>query len=223
MKKILCGLGVALTLALSGCAPPSNETPATPRATSTTTSRADQTSDVANVDLSAGSQSGSSGEFGTNPPSLGANGSELPTNNTNPAGTDAGNKALEGNLAEQQLASLALTHAQRADVKEVAEMIKADHRKAETELRAAAGSSLPVTALTEEHQKTKARLEGLSGGEFDKAFIDAMVADHEKTLKFYQNQAKVAPTQPLKDYFARTAPVIEKHLEHCRRVQNSLG
>lgn len=218
MKKIVCGLCVAWTLA--GCTPSSTDTPATPRATSTTTSRADAASDVANVELSNSRQS-SSGEFGTNPPMVGANGSEFPSNNTNPAGTEAGNKALEGNLAEQQLASLALTRAQSAEVKEAAHMIKTDHKQAETELRAAAGSSLPVTALTEEHQKVKTRLEGLSGREFDKAFIDAMVADHEKALALYQAQAKDAPTQPLKDYFSRNLPVIEKHLEHCRRLQSS--
>ena len=230
MRKTLCGLGIALTLALSGCAPATDTpatpaTPATPNASSTTSSRVDTDRDVASVDLSNSAQSnGAQGEFGTKPPTMNANGrSELPSNNTNPAGTDAGNKALEGNVAEQELAQLALTHSQNEEIREAAEMIRDDHKAAETQLRAVAGTSLPVTTLNDEHLKVKARLEGLNGPEFDKAFIDAMVADHKKVLEFYQTQAKNAPTQPMRDYFAQNAPTIKKHLDHCKKIQSSLS
>lgn len=49
-----------------------------------------------------------------------------------------------------------------------------------------------------------------------------MVAGHEKDLAFYQKQAKEAPTEPLKGYFAQNSRVIQKHLDHCKKVQDAL-
>lgn len=128
MRKDLYGLGLALTLLLSGCSPASNA-PATPQATSTTTSQRNIDPSLATVDLA---------------PDLVANQDQDRKVQDGSSGESAvAYKALEGNQAEQQLASLALERSQNDEVKNAAQMIQSDHRKAENQLRDVADTNLP--------------------------------------------------------------------------------
>lgn len=259
MNKNLLGLGFAITLALSGCAPSGSETPATPAATSTTVSQRAMDNEVASVDLSDTEQSGTGrtslpGDGGVvfTPGSDGrmtADGNDgtvartddgLPDQNDMVSdssdvasrGTDIyGNTAmgvetmaLEGNVAEQRLSALALERSDDPEVKKAAQMIQKDHKQAERRLRGLPGSSLPAKVeLNAEHQNLMAKLEGLDGKEFDKAYVNGMVAGHEKTLAFYQAQAKEAPSDELKGYFAGNSAMIQEHLEHCKKLQINLN
>lgn len=212
MKTTLYPFGIALALALNGCTP-STEAPATPVATGSpaTTSQTAINSEVATVDLSD-DRLVSNDVTGRD--------SATPVGSS-PMGIQI--QALEGNLAEQQMAGLALERASDAEVKQAARMLETDHETAETALRQAAGTTLPDgMELSSEHQEVMGRLQGLSGTEFDKAYVDAMVGNHEKKLAFYQKQSVEAPTPALRDYFTETSPVVQRHLEHCKELQASL-
>jgi putative membrane protein len=93
------------------------------------------------------------------------------------------------NFAEVQLGRLGVQHATSPDVKSFAQMMVAEHTKANQELTPIAqqfGVQPPVK-LDAKHQAIADRLSKLQGAEFDKEFMQAMVQAHEEAT------AKIAP------------------------------
>ncbi|HYR28423.1 MAG TPA: DUF4142 domain-containing protein, partial [Thermoanaerobaculia bacterium] len=90
-------------------------------------------------------------------------------------------------LAEVQMGNLALQKAQNADVKAFAQRMVTDHTKANEELvqlTTAKGLALP-TQLDGEPKAGLDHLMSLSGAEFDKAYMEHMVADHGKAVSLF--------------------------------------
>jgi putative membrane protein len=48
----------------------------------------------------------------------------------------------------------------------------------------------PATDLDADHQKEYDKLNGLSGADFDKEYVDQMVTDHAKALSAFTSEAK---------------------------------
>jgi predicted outer membrane protein len=91
--------------------------------------------------------------------------------------------------------------------------------------------------LSAEHQQIIQRLEGLSGAEFDREFMQAMVDGHRKALQFFEQHAGTGSGSPtakgtapagtgMNADVARRAqeliPKIRQHLEEAERIQASL-
>ncbi len=91
-------------------------------------------------------------------------------------------KAVIANLAEIELGRLAGQKAQNPEVKQFAQMMVNGHTKALDELKqlaqGSAGAELP-SALDEKHLELQQKLSGLSGEEFDREYMAAMVDAHE--------------------------------------------
>ncbi|MGZ3871625.1 MAG: DUF4142 domain-containing protein [Mucilaginibacter sp.] len=134
--------------------------------------------------------------------------------------TDAAN----GGMAEVALGKLAQQKAVNAQVKNFADMMVTDHTKANDELTAIAKEkniTLPVT-VDADHQKKMDDLSKLSGKDFDKAYVDAMVDGHKKTLDLLQNAAKNCSDTTLKAFAAKTAPVVQMHLDAINKIHDAI-
>lgn len=159
------------------------------------------------------------------------------TTNINPANTMGMNmgsnptdaqgfatRAAQGGMAEVELGRLASQKAQNAEVKKFAQMMVQDHTNANTELKSLASKkniTLP-TALDAEHKAVMDKLQGLSGAEFDKAYMDAMVEDHEKTVDLFQAQADDGADADMKAFAAKTLPKVKQHLEMAEKINGNL-
>jgi len=147
--------------------------------------------------------------------------------NTGSNPTDAqgfATRAAQGGMAEVELGRLASQKAQNAEVKKFAQMMVQDHTNANTELKSLAGKkniTLP-TALDAEHKAVMDKLQGLTGAEFDKAYMDAMVEDHEKTVDLFQAQADDGDDADVKAFAAKTLPKIRQHLEMAEKINGNL-
>src|SRR5687767_15977482 len=89
-----------------------------------------------------------------------------------------------GGLAQVQTGNLALQKATNADVKAFAQRMVTDHSKANAELAefaTAKGLALP-TELADAHESAFEHLNGLSGAEFDKAYMQHMVRSEERRV-----------------------------------------
>ena len=89
-------------------------------------------------------------------------------------------KAAEGGLAEVELGQLATQKASSEDVKKFGQRMVDDHSKANDQLKQVAAQEhidLP-TEPSAKDKATKARLEKLSGEQFDRAYMRDMVKDH---------------------------------------------
>ena len=133
-------------------------------------------------------------------------------------------EAARGGMAEVELSRPAQTKAQNTDVKAFAQKMVQDHTNANTELKALAAKK-NVTLPTEMDAAHKAMAESmgkLSGAEFDKAYVNAMVADHEKSVALFQSQADSGTDADAKAWAAKTLPNLKMHLEMIKDIQGKM-
>lgn len=132
--------------------------------------------------------------------------------------------AAAGGMAEVEIAKLAETKTANAQIKDFAAMMVTDHGKANDELMGIAKAkniSLPAS-LDADHQKKYDDLSKLSGKDFDKAYVDAMVDGHKKTLTLMQDEAKSGSDADLKAFAAKTAPTVQMHLDAINKIHDSM-
>jgi putative membrane protein len=67
-------------------------------------------------------------------------------------------------------------------------------------------------------------LEGLSGADFDKGYINHEVTYHQKVIDAIDKTLiPNAKNQELKAFIVQVRPAFVGHLEHAKRVQSKLG
>ena len=133
-------------------------------------------------------------------------------------------EAAKGGMAEIELSKLATTKAQNAEVKKYAQQMIQDHTNASAELKQLAGKknvTLP-TELDAEHKALKDSLSSLSGAEFDKAYVNAMVSDHEKTVNLFKTQADGGTDADAKAFATKTLPKLQGHLDMIKGIEGKM-
>ena len=138
--------------------------------------------------------------------------------------TDFLTKAAQGGLAEVELGKLASTKATNAEVKKFAQQMVDDHSKANAELKTLAGQK-NFSAPTEPSAKQKSlmdKLNGLSGAEFDKAYVEAMVDDHEEDVELFKAQSQDGKDADVKAWAAKTLPTLQKHLDMIKGIHSKI-
>lgn len=134
------------------------------------------------------------------------------------------NKAAVGGMAEVALGKMAAAKGASKEVKDFGNMMVMDHGKANDELKSIAQKKnikLPA-GLDAEHQAKSDSLSKLSGAAFDKAYVAAMVEGHKKTLALMQSEASGGKDADLKGFAAKTAPVVQHHLDEITKIQAGL-
>lgn len=127
-------------------------------------------------------------------------------------------------LAEVQMGNLALQRAQSADVKAFAQRMLTDHTKSNEELvqmTTAKGLTLPAE-LAGEPEAGLEHLTALSGAEFDRAYMQHMVGDHQKAVALYQTGSTSLQDADIRAYATRTLPVLQEHLRLAQEVSGKL-
>ncbi len=123
-------------------------------------------------------------------------------------------KASCGGMAEVKAAETALQKASDANVKQFAQRVVDDHAKANRELEDLAsrkGWKVEKT-IEEKHQKELDKLNGMSGQEFDKAYMDCQLKAHEEAVKLFKQESKSGQDPDLKAWATKTLPTLEEHL-----------
>lgn len=130
------------------------------------------------------------------------------------------NDAAPGGMAEVEMGRLAVKQAASKDVKAFAERMIADHSKAGAELKALAQQKkvmLPAEILPK-HKEIVEKLSKLNGAEFDKEYVKAMVADHEKDVTAFEAQAKGSVDADVKAFAEKTLPTLKMHQQMIRDI-----
>ena len=133
--------------------------------------------------------------------------------------------AAQGGMAEVQLGQLATQKASNADVKAFGQQMVDDHTKANDQLKSVASQenmTLPTT-LDAHDQALMTKLQGLSGAAFDKAYVKAMVKDHQKDVKEFQKEANSGKDPQIKNFASQTLPVLQQHLSKVQSIESSMG
>ena len=122
-------------------------------------------------------------------------------------------KSGMGGLFEVQAGNLALQKASSADVKSFAQRMVTDHGKANAELASLAtakGVALP-TELEGPEESAYEHLQSLSGAEFDKAYMQHMVEDHNKAVAEFDKASTSATDADVKAWAGKTLPALQEH------------
>ena len=150
---------------------------------------------------------------------------------TGTAGTSADldrgwvNDQLEDGDREVRLGRLASEKGASADVRAFGNMMVEQHTMAGTELKqvAARHDIAPEMDDRDENQRDFDRLSALTGNDFDRAYLDAMVDDHEDAVE--EIESKVNDTDEhadLKGWASKTLPTVRQHLEKARELRGRL-
>jgi putative membrane protein len=132
--------------------------------------------------------------------------------------------AANGGMAEVEFAKLALTKTSNAQIKDFANMMVTDHGKANDELAAIAKTkNITLPAMCDSATMKKMDDVGKkTGTAFDKAYVDAMIGGHKKTLTLMQDEAKNGTDPDLKAFAAKVAPTVQMHLDAINKIHDSM-
>jgi putative membrane protein len=134
-------------------------------------------------------------------------------------------QAAMGGLAEVQLGRLAQERSSNREVSAFAKRMVEDHTKANEELKRLAskkGVTLP-TSPNAKHQGARDRLAQLTGPAFDRAYMEAMVADHDHTVEDFQRASRSNEDDDVRAFASRTLPILEEHQKEARRIQGAVS
>jgi len=128
--------------------------------------------------------------------------------------------AISCSVAQTRYAELAEKRAHDADVKEFARRLAADHQECTGKLLDFAKDlKLAVVAGVEKDQReTENRLSRLTGNDFDKAYLRAVIDDHEKGIRIARSRIKGDSKAELKNYLEKGVEKMEAHLKEARRL-----
>jgi putative membrane protein len=132
--------------------------------------------------------------------------------------------AAEGDMYEIQAAEIAMSRSKNAAIKELAGMIKKDHSKAAQEMTAAVKSAKDATIPSKLDERRQGFLDNLKqapADQFDKVWLTQQEAAHEESLTLHRTYADAGDVAPLKAHAAKSAPIVEKHLEHVRKLDEA--
>jgi putative membrane protein len=132
-------------------------------------------------------------------------------------------KALEGGMAEVQLGQLASEKASSDDVKQFGQKMVTDHTKLGDQMKLVA-AQLGVKAPDGPSKKDKelyTKLQGLSGKQFDDAYIVAMVKDHKKDSEEFKTEAQQSQNPAVQQAAQQGGQVIDQHLQMIDQIAES--
>jgi putative membrane protein len=129
-------------------------------------------------------------------------------------------EALKGGMAEVDLGQLASQKGSSDDVKQFGQKMVEDHTAMGDKMKGVAIQIgvTPPAALSPEDQALKTHLEALSGAQFDRAYIRAMVKGHEADLQAFQGEAASGSSQAVKDAASQGTAVVSHHLEMIKQI-----
>ena len=133
-------------------------------------------------------------------------------------------KAMQGGMAEVEAGKMAMDKAQDAQVKAFAKRMVDDHSKANAELAKIASTKgiTPPAAVDGGHKRKMDRMSSKSGADFDRAYMDDMVDDHQATVRDFRSAAKSAKDPEIKAFAASTLPTLEQHLQEAKTIDSAV-
>jgi putative membrane protein len=143
-------------------------------------------------------------------------------------------QAIEINQAEVALGHLAESKAANQSVKDFSNMMIKDHSADLEKLQKLPGGNIEVK-ISKKHEDLKAKLSKLSGAQFDREYIDAMVSGHREAVGLFEQHSGASPNSPkssasktdavsqLEAAAREMLPTIKHHLMEAESIQKALA
>jgi len=134
-------------------------------------------------------------------------------------------KMAQADMAEIAAGKVAAEKASSAEVKKYGQHMVDEHSKMleEGNKLAQAKGMKPPAGPDKKHQDALKKLQGLSGEDFDRQYMQQMVKDHKDALKLAEKAAKDAKDPDLKAHAEKGAPHIKEHLAEAQKLQQGMS
>lgn len=131
------------------------------------------------------------------------------------------NMTAANDIFEIEAGKLAQQMGKSQAVKDFGAMMERDHTKSTADLKAAAGQAEGVAVNAQMSAKQRSDLETLknAGERFDETYVRQQVAAHEQAAAMLRGYAQNGDAGPLKQFAAKTAPIVEGHLAEARQLR----
>jgi putative membrane protein len=130
---------------------------------------------------------------------------------------------ITNSTKEIEVSQLAQQQAANAQVKAFAQEVTQDHQQATEALRqVATQQNVQVTPDSDAIQDAREELTDLSGAQFDRAYIDMMVEDHQAAVSEVEGKATDSANPEVQQWATRTLPTLREHLDRARQLQETL-
>ena len=126
---------------------------------------------------------------------------------------------LEGGMTEIAASQVAVKNSTNPQVVSFAKTIIADHTKADSTLKWMESDKLMTEkdTVSGEHQELIDSLSKKTGAEFDKAYLEMMIKDHEEAVDLFTD-ASDDKNQTIKTFAADNLPMLQMHLDKAKEL-----
>lgn len=155
------------------------------------------------------------------------NPAQTPTSGRAAVFADSGfiREALNGNLLEIRLGTVARSKASNGAVKDFAQRMVTEHTSMWNQWVALAKKNGQSTSISPEAtgQATANHLATLSGAEFDQAYMSEMVRDHQADVAEFQQRGLNADAPEVRQLAGNAVSVMQQHLSLAQQVASQVG
>ena len=133
--------------------------------------------------------------------------------------------AAAGGIAEVKFGETAAEQAESMAVKQFGQQMVQDHTLANAQLMAIA-QQLNLDApkdMDRMHKDLHDKIEDMKGAEFDRAYMQSQVQDHQTQIALFEQEAAQGQTPQLKAFATQTLPKLQQHYQMALQVQQSLA
>lgn len=133
-------------------------------------------------------------------------------------------RAAQGGIKEVRLGELAQQQAATPEVQQFGQRMVQDHSESNEQLiqiMQGKGIELPQE-MPKEGQELHDDLQQKAGAEFDQAYMDEMVRDHEADIEEFQQYAETGQDRDLKGFAEQTLPILEQHRRLAQQTREQV-
>jgi putative membrane protein len=133
--------------------------------------------------------------------------------------------AAQANQQEIAMANVAEARSRTPAVKELAQMMRADHQRNLAQLQVLAQDHLIALDPSLDFKSRRAvnRLQETSDADFDKEYTTAMLADHVSCIKTFDKALAEVDRPYALQYAQSTLPTLRTHLRHAENAARAVG
>jgi putative membrane protein len=123
-------------------------------------------------------------------------------------------------MMEVELGKLAQNKAASDQVRDFGRLMEQDHGKSGEELKKVTGKK--EFTIIDNHQYYIEKLTVAGAGDFDKMYMEMMVADHEEDIEKFEEALKTVEDTELKAWIDKNLPVLKEHLNIAQNTLSTL-
>jgi putative membrane protein len=133
--------------------------------------------------------------------------------------------ASQADQTEIAMADVAEARSQNATVKELAQMMRADHQKdfAQVQLMAQKHMIALDASLNSMNERAVNHLQKVNAANVDRDYTRAMLKDHVKAITTFGKAVAQLDQPDVTQYAQSTLPILRKHLQHSEVAARSAG